>query len=324
MTILVTGAAGFIGSFVAQALIARGDNVIGVDNLNDYYPRSLKTARLALLEPNSSFKFYEADIADFEALTVIVKNSGIKSIIHLAAQAGVRYSLKNPFAYEHSNLSGHISVLEVARHLKVRHLVYASSSSIYGANKKIPFAEEDRTDAPVSLYGATKKANELMSASYARLYGLPQTGLRFFTVYGPWGRPDMAYWIFTEKMLRGEPIQIFNHGDMARDFTYIDDIVSGVLGAHDHPPSANEVFHSIFNLGNDRPENLTTLIQLLEKELGIKAQKEMTGMQDGDVERTWADISRARERFGYDPKVSLADGVARFVHWRRSLPCAFE
>lgn len=324
MTVLVTGAAGFIGSYVAHALLARGDSVIGIDNLNDYYARSLKQARLARLEPHSSFKFHTIDIADSEALTAACENAGIKSIIHLAAQAGVRYSIKNPFAYERSNLAGHLSVLELARCLKTRHLVYASSSSIYGANTETPFSEEHKTDAPVSLYGATKKANELMSSSYARLYGLPQTGLRFFTVYGPWGRPDMAYWIFTEKMLKGEPIEVFNHGDMARDFTYIDDIVSGVLAAHDAPPAAIEPPHQVFNLGNDKPEKLMTLIQLLEKELGIEATKEMRGMQDGDVERTWADIGLARQRLGYAPQTSLAEGVARYVEWRLALPRAFD
>ncbi len=324
MAILVTGAAGFIGSYVAHALLARGDSVIGVDNLNDYYPRSLKQARLARLESNASFKFHKADIADNDALTAICENAEITTIIHLAAQAGVRYSIENPFAYERSNLAGHLSVLELARHLNTQHLVYASSSSIYGANTEIPFSEKHKTDSPVSLYGATKKANELMSSSYARLYNLAQTGLRFFTVYGPWGRPDMAYWLFTEKMLKGEPIKVFNHGDMGRDFTYIDDIVDGVLAAHDTPPTADEIFHQVFNLGNDKPEKLVTLIQLLEKELGVEAKKEMLGMQDGDVERTWADISLARRRLGYAPKVSLADGVAKYVEWRQALPKAFD
>ena len=324
MTILVTGAAGFIGSYVAHALLARGDTVIGVDNLNDYYSLSLKRARLARLEPHSSFSFHKVDIADRGALGAVCENADITTIIHLAAQAGVRYSIQNPFAYERSNLAGHLSILELARQLKTRHLVYASSSSIYGANTKTPFSEDHKTDSPVSLYGATKKANELMSSSYARLYNLAQTGLRFFTVYGPWGRPDMAYWIFTEKMLNGEPIEIFNHGNMARDFTYIDDIVSGVLAAHDTPPTANEPPHQVFNLGNDKPEKLMTLVELLENALGIVAKKEMLGMQDGDVERTWADISLARGRLGYAPRVSLAHGVARFVEWRLALPKAFD
>ncbi len=323
MAVLVTGAAGFIGSYVAHALLARGDSVIGVDNLNDYYPTELKDARLAKLLPHSSFTFHKTDIADFDALAAHCENAGIETIIHLAAQAGVRYSIQNPFAYERSNLAGHLSILELARKLKTKHLVYASSSSIYGANTQIPFSEGHKTDAPVSLYGATKKANELMSSSYARLYELAQTGLRFFTVYGPWGRPDMAYWIFAEKMLKGEPIEVFNHGDMARDFTYIDDIVSGVLAAHDRPPLANEPPHQVFNLGNDKPEKLMTLIQLLEKELGIEAKKEMRGMQDGDVERTWADIGLARQHLGYAPRTSLADGIAQYVAWRLALPNAF-
>ena len=319
MAILVTGAAGFIGSYVSHALIARGLEVIGVDNLNDYYPPSLKHARLARLEQHAAFDFHRIDIADYDALSAALKDRALSSIIHLAAQAGVRYSIENPFAYGRSNLQGHLSILELARRRKAAHLVYASSSSVYGANTEIPFAESHRTDDPVSLYGATKKAGEAMSQSYARLYKLPQTGLRFFTVYGPWGRPDMAYWSFTENMLKGAPIRIFNHGNMGRDFTYIDDIVDGVLAAHDAPPSAEDGHHRVYNLGNDRPEKLMTLISLLEKELGIEAQKEMTGMQAGDVERTWADISRARRDLGYAPKVTLAEGIARFAAWRRTL-----
>ncbi len=324
MAILVTGAAGFIGSHVAARLLARGDQVVGVDNLNDYYTPALKHARLAQFKDNTAFSFHQIDIADYDALLTVAKNARIKSIVHLAAQAGVRYSLENPFAYGRSNLDGHLSVLEVAKTLSVNHLVYASSSSIYGANEQIPFAEDHRTDHPVSLYGATKKANEVMSQSYARLYGLAQTGLRFFTVYGPWGRPDMAYWIFTEKMLKGEPIDIFNRGNMGRDFTYIDDIVEGVIAAHDLPTDRENDFHRVFNLGNDRPEKLMTLIDLLEKELGVKARKNLVGMQKGDVERTWADISRARNELGYKPKITLAQGIARFIAWRRGLAKPFE
>ena len=323
MSILVTGAAGFIGAYVSRALLARGEQVIGVDNLNDYYAPALKRARLDRFASDKGFSFREVDIADDAALRAAVKDEKIASIIHLAAQAGVRYSLENPFAYARSNLLGHLSVLELARSLSVGHLVYASSSSIYGANKSIPFKESDRTDDPVSLYGATKKADELMSASYARLYRIPQTGLRFFTVYGPWGRPDMAYWIFTEKILKGEPINVFNQGAMSRDFTYIDDIVDGVLSALDAPPDAERSFHQVYNLGNDRPEKLMTLIELLENALGAKAEKNLMGMQDGDVERTWADISRARRELGYNPTVTLADGIERFIAWRRSLPKAF-
>jgi len=324
MSVLVTGAAGFIGSYVSHALLARGEQVIGVDNLNDYYTPALKQARLAPLRKEKNFTFHQIDIADHQALSGMLESEAVSSIVHLAAQAGVRYSIENPFVYGRSNLMGHLSILEAARSLKVRHLVYASSSSIYGANKEMPFSETHKTDAPVSLYGATKKSNELMSESYARLYSLPQTGLRFFTVYGPWGRPDMAYWIFTEKMLKGEPIQIFNHGDMGRDFTYIDDIVDGVIAALDRPPGASNVFHRVYNLGNDHPEKLMTMIGLLEKELGVSAKKEMLAMQDGDVKRSWADISGAAADLDYRPKVPLAAGIKRFVAWRRSLPAAFE
>ena len=324
MTILVTGAAGFIGSYVCKALLERGEAVVGVDNLNDYYPPSLKAARLAFLEPYSRFAFHRADIADHETLLSLAQDANITSIIHLAAQAGVRYSIENPFAYGSANLMGHLSVLELARRLKTSHLVYASSSSVYGANTEIPFSEKHRVDNPVSLYGATKKADEVLSESYAKLYGLAQTGLRFFTVYGPWGRPDMAYWGFTEKMLKREPIKVFNHGKMGRDFTYIDDIVDGVLAAHARPPADADGFHAVYNLGNDRPEELMTMIGLLEKELGVKAEMEMLGMQKGDVERTWADIGAARRDLGYDPKIPLAEGIARYVAWRKSLNGPFE
>ena len=235
----------------------------------------------------------------------------------------MRYSIENPFAYSRSNLTGHLSILELARRRDVAHLVYASSSSVYGANDEIPFSEHHRTDSPVSLYGATKKSNELMSECYARLYSLPQTGLRFFTVYGPMGRPDMAYWIFTEKMLKGETIQIFNHGAMGRDFTYIDDIIDGVIAALDRSPGAVNNFHKVYNLGNDRPESLMTLIETLEQELGVTAKKEMLGMQAGDVKKTWADISAAKAELGYSPAVTLTDGLKRFVAWRRSLPAGF-
>lgn len=318
MRILVTGAAGFIGAAVSTALLERGDAVVGVDNLNDYYSPALKQARLDRLVERENFSFRLLDIADYAGLAEFAKGP-FDAIIHLAAQAGVRYSIENPFAYQRSNLEGHLSLLELARSLKVPHFVYASSSSVYGANVKTPFSESDRTDHPVSFYGATKKANEAMSSAYARLYAIPSTGLRFFTVYGPWGRPDMAYLIFAEKMLKGEPIDIFNEGRMGRDFTYIDDIVAGVLAAAAKPPGAADAFHRIFNLGNDRPEDLMTLVSLLEKELGIEATKNFKGMQQGDVERTWADISKARSLLGYDPKVSLAEGVARTIAWRKSL-----
>jgi len=318
MRVLVTGAAGFIGAATALALLDRGDEVVGLDNVNDYYATALKRARLERLAPRKGFAFKEVDIADYDAVLNAAPGP-FDLIIHLAAQAGVRYSIENPFAYARSNLVGHLSIMELGRKLKIPHLVYASSSSVYGANRKTPFSEEDRVDEPVSFYGATKKANEAMSASYARLYALPLTGLRFFTVYGPWGRPDMAYLIFTEKMLKGEPIEIFNEGRMGRDFTYVDDIVAGVLAAAARPPGEADAYHRVFNLGNDRPEELMTLVSLLEKELGIEAKKVFKGMQKGDVERTWADISKARALLGYQPKTSLADGVARTIAWRRGL-----
>ncbi|MCB2111921.1 MAG: NAD-dependent epimerase/dehydratase family protein [Parvularculaceae bacterium] len=318
MRILITGAAGFIGAATSAALLDRGDEVVGVDNLNDYYSVSLKQARLARLNGRKGFAFSQIDIADTKALDSAARGE-FDAIIHLAAQAGVRYSIENPFAYEHSNLQGHLSVLELARRRKIAHLVYASSSSVYGANEKTPFAESDRTDAPVSFYGATKKANEAMSCAYARLYSTPTTGLRFFTVYGPWGRPDMAYLIFTEKMLKGEAIDIFNEGRMGRDFTYIDDIVAGVLAALAHPPGPSDNFHRVYNLGNDKPEELMRLVSLLETELGIEAKKNFIGMQKGDVERTWADISKARTDLGYDPKTSLAEGIEATIAWRKGL-----
>lgn len=318
MRILVTGAAGFIGAATAQALLERGDEVVGLDNVNDYYPTPLKRARLERLAPRKGFSFHEIDIADAAALGRAASGR-FDAIIHLAAQAGVRYSIENPFAYAHSNLDGHLAILELGRRLEIPHLVYASSSSVYGANRKTPFSEDDRADEPVSFYGATKKANEAMSASYARLYAMPLTGLRFFTVYGPWGRPDMACLIFAEKMLKSEPIEIFNEGRMGRDFTYIDDIIGGVLAALARPPDAATAHHRLYNLGNDRPEELMTLVSLLEKELGIEATKVFKGMQKGDVERTWADISRARKELGYDPKTSLSEGVARTIAWRKGL-----
>lgn len=318
MRVLLTGAAGFIGAATTAALLDRGDEVFGVDNINDYYPTALKRARLERLAPRRGFAFHEIDIADHEALTRAAQGP-FDAIIHLAAQAGVRYSIENPFAYARSNLVGHLSVLEIGRRLNVPHLVYASSSSVYGANRKTPFAETDRVDEPVSFYGATKKSDEAMSTSYARLYSLPLTGLRFFTVYGPWGRPDMAYLIFTEKMLKGEPIEIFNDGRMGRDFTFIDDIVAGVLAATANPPGAADAFHRVFNLGNDRPEELMTLVMLLERELGIEAKKVFKGMQKGDVERTWADITKARTLLGYAPKTSLAEGIAKTIAWRKGL-----
>ncbi|MEO1311887.1 MAG: NAD-dependent epimerase/dehydratase family protein [Pseudomonadota bacterium] len=316
MTVLVTGAAGFIGAAVSHALLDRGEAVLGVDNLNDYYRRSLKDARLARLEKRAGFSFQKLDLADADALKAAAQAAGVDRIVHLAAQAGVRYSIENPFAYVASNLQGHVSVLELARAIEPSHTVYASSSSVYGGNTKTPFAEDDVTVDPVSLYGATKMSDELLSNSYARLYGTPLTGLRFFTVYGEWGRPDMAYWIFTEKMLRGETIRVFNNGKMGRDFTYIADVVAGILAALDAPASGTPP-HRVYNIGNDRPEELMTLITSIETALGAEAVKSFEPMQPGDVERTWADITRARSELGYDPKTPLEEGVARFVDWYR-------
>lgn len=316
MAILVTGAAGFIGSETSLALLSRGETVIGIDNLNAYYTPKLKRARLDRLNGQPNFHFIKTDIAEYDTLTAALAGTRITSIIHLAAQAGVRYSITNPFVYAQSNLLGHLSILELARQREVQHLVYASSSSIYGANTKTPFSETDKTDEPVSLYGATKKSDELMAASYARLYHIPHTGLRFFTVYGPWGRPDMAYWIFTEKILKDEPIEIFNNGEMGRDFTFVDDIVSGLIAAHDRAPGSEDDFHRVFNLGNDQPEALMTLVETLENALGKKAEKIMKPMQKGDVKQTWADISRARSLLGYSPKVPLSEGIERYVSWR--------
>jgi len=316
LTVLVTGAAGFIGAAVSHALLDRGDAVLGVDAMNDYYRPALKAARLARLEARDGFAFARLDIADHDALRAAVAGRGVGRIVHLAAQAGVRYSIEAPFAYARSNLDGQLSLLELARTLEPAHTVYASSSSVYGANTKIPFAEDDVVRDPASFYGATKIAGEHMASAYARLYGLPLTGLRFFTVYGEWGRPDMAYWIFTEKVLRGEPIQIFNGGRMGRDFTYVDDIVAGVLAALDRP-AAGAPPHRVYNLGNDRPEELGDLVALVEQATGKTAEKEYLGMQKGDVERTWADISRARAELGYDPKTPLAEALPRFVDWYR-------
>ncbi len=319
MAILVTGAAGFIGFHTAQALLARGDEVIGIDNLNAYYDVSLKDARLRQLEDQAGFTFIRMDLADGNAMATL-RDKPIDRIIHLAAQAGVRYSIDEPRAYADSNLVGQTEVLELARHLTVKHCVYASSSSIYGRNTKIPFSEDDRTDAPASFYGATKKSCELLADSYAALYDLPLTGLRFFTVYGPWGRPDMAYMIFTKKILAGDTIDVFGQGDMGRDFTYVDDCVSGIISALDHPPSASDgkAAHRVFNLGNDKPERLMSLITYIEEHLGETAKKELKPMQPGDVRETWADITKAREILGYDPKTSLKEGLARFSVWYRS------
>lgn len=319
MTTIVTGAAGFIGSHVVERLLARGESVVGVDIFNDYYDPALKAARAARLNDRAGFRMVRMDIAEAEAFSALVRETGARRVVHLAAQAGVRYSLENPFAYERSNLAGHLSVLEACRHAEgFEHLVYASSSSVYGdrPGEGAGFKESDAASEPVSLYAATKRAGELMSSAYARLYGFPQTGLRFFTVYGPWGRPDMAYYSFTQKILAGQPIEVFGQGRMARDFTYIDDIVDGVVGALDRPPPRSE--NRILNIGDSRPVGLMDMIAVLEKALGREAVKIFVPMQPGDVTETYADISKLAALTGYAPKVAVEQGIPRFVEWHRA------
>jgi UDP-glucuronate 4-epimerase len=316
--ILLTGAAGFIGHAVAHRLLARGERVIGVDIVNDYYDPALKEARLATFAGINSFAFERIDIADAAKMAALVGDNKIVRVVHLAAQAGVRHSIENPFAYERSNLAGHLSVIEACRHAEgFEHLVYASSSSVYGEKPMggEGFKEDEPAIDPVSLYAATKRAGELMSQSYAKLYGLPQTGLRFFTVYGPWGRPDMAYFSFTEKILKGEAIEVFGDGKMARDFTYIDDIVDGVIGALDHPPARGE--HRVLNIGDSHPVGLMEMIETLEKAIGHEAVKIMRPMQPGDVTATYADVSKLHALMGYKPKVMLAEGLEKFAAWYR-------
>ena len=316
--VLVTGAAGFIGHAVSTRLVERGERVIGIDNLNDYYDPALKAARLVNLEALDGFRFEEMDVSDADDVKALVQTGGVRRIIHLAAQAGVRYSIDNPFAYQKSNLQGHLSLLEASRHAEdFQHLVYASSSSVYGDKPMggVGFTEDEPVNDPVSLYAATKRSCELMSQSYAKLYGFPQTGLRFFTVYGPWGRPDMAYFGFTRKILAGEPIEVYGEGRMARDFTYIDDIVDGILGALDRPPEPHS--NRILNIGDSRPVGLMEMIRTLEEALGIEAQKIMRPMQPGDVTATYADVSKLNALTGYKPKVTLAEGLPRFVKWWR-------
>lgn len=320
MTILVTGAAGFIGSYVAHALLDRGEEVLGIDNLNAYYPVPLKQARLGRLEDREGFAFRKVDIADLDALKQSVIGHEITKVVHLAAQAGVRYSIENPMSYAHSNLVGHLAILELCRHTEgLEHLVYASSSSVYGLNEKMPFSETDRVDKPVSLYAATKKSGELMSHTYAHLYGIAQTGLRFFTVYGAWGRPDMAYWSFTDKIMRGETIDVFNNGDMRRDYSYIDDIVAGILGSLDTLPEADEsgLRNRIFNIGNKRPEDLMHFIDVIAKAVGKPAKTRFLPMQPGDVYETYADTSAIEAACGFESQTSIEEGIPRFVDWYR-------
>ena len=317
--ILVTGAAGFIGYHASLALLQRGDDVIGLDNLNPYYDVALKRARLDRLAGHHGFRFVQADIADLPALEAALgpASASIERVLHLAAQAGVRYSLEAPEAYVRSNLVGHFNMLQLARRCgSLQHFVYASSSSVYGRSKRIPFSVDDSADRPASLYAATKRGAELLSASYADLYQMPQTGLRFFTVYGPWGRPDMAYFKFTRALLEGEPIDLYNRGAMRRDFTYVDDAIAGVLGALDRPPSDGPK-HRVYNLGNDRPEELSSLLGAIEKACGRKAVCNLLPMQVGDVEATWADISASTKDLGYRPRTTIEEGIGRFVAWYR-------
>jgi len=318
MSVLVTGAAGFIGYHVATALLARGERVIGIDNLNDYYEVSLKEARLARLSPHVNFRFEKLDISDRDAILALGERHGeIDRIVHLAAQAGVRHSLVDPYAYIQSNVMGHVVMLEMARRLKtLRHFVYASSSSVYGANTQMPFSVDDRVDQPNSLYAATKRADELIARTYAHLYRLPATGLRFFTVYGPWGRPDMSPMLFARAILAGEPVRVFNHGEMWRDFTYIDDIVDGVLRALDRP-AVGAPPHAVYNLGNHRCEKLTDYIAAFESAIGAKAQLRLEPMQPGDVPRTYADIESSRRDLGYEPRTPISVGIPKFIAWYR-------
>ena len=331
MKVLVTGAAGFIGMHVSQYLLARGDTVVGLDNLNDYYDVRLKEARLARLTPDPMFRFAKCDVADREAMPRLFAEERFDRVVHLAAQAGVRYSLKNPHSYVDSNLVGFVNILEGCRHTNVAHLAYASSSSVYGGNTRMPFSEHDNVDHPISMYAATKKANELMAHTYSHLFGLPTTGLRFFTVYGPWGRPDMALFLFAKAILEGRPIDVFNNGRMTRDFTYIDDIVEGVVRVLDRTAEGDPAFdpdrpdparssapYRIFNIGNSQPVDLMQYIETLENALGREAQKNFLPMQDGDVPATSADTSDLAAATGFAPATSVQEGVGRFVDWYRS------
>lgn len=331
MKYLVTGAAGFIGFFVTQRLIEQGHSVVGIDNLNDYYDVALKKARLAVLNKLEGFAFKKLDLADREGIASLFTEEKFDRVIHLAAQAGVRYSLENPMAYADSNLVGHLTILEGCRHHNIQHLVYASSSSVYGLNSKTPFATSDSVDHPVSLYAASKKANELMSHTYSHLYGIPTTGLRFFTVYGPWGRPDMALFKFTKAILEGREIDIYNNGNLSRDFTYIDDIVEGIIRIQDVIPEGKDNWtpeagspadssapYAVYNIGNGIPVKLMDFVSALEGALGVEAKKNFMPMQPGDVYQTYADTQGLEAGTGHKPAVSVADGVAKFVEWYKN------
>lgn len=330
-TYLVTGAAGFIGFHLSKRLLDEGCTVIGLDNLNEYYDVNLKKARLAVLEAHKSFAFILADLEDRQAIEITFRTKSIQVVVNLAAQAGVRYSLENPYSYVGSNIVGFINVLEACRHHRVEHLIYASSSSVYGSNENMPFSTSDTVDHPVSLYAATKKSNELMAHTYSHLYNLPTTGLRFFTVYGPWGRPDMALFLFTKAILNDEPIKVFNYGKMERDFTYIDDIIEGVVRVMANPPKPNENFdksnpdpsssyapYKIYNIGNNKPVQLMEFIEKLERHLGKKAKMEFLPLQDGDVPKTYADVSDLERDVSLTPNISIDYGIKQFVKWYKS------
>lgn len=318
--ILVTGAAGFIGFHLSKRLLDEGKKVIGFDNMNPYYDVRLKESRLNILKEYDNFIFIKGDLADKEAVNHIFEQYQPEIVVNLAAQAGVRYSIENPGAYIESNIIGFFNILEACRYHKPKHLIYASSSSVYGANKKVPFSTEDKTDQPVSLYAATKKSNELLAYAYSKLYSIPSTGLRFFTVYGPYGRPDMAYYSFTEKIIKGEPIKVFNNGDMYRDFTYIDDIVEGIFRLLEFIPreDENNVEYKVYNIGNNHPEKLMDFIEILEECIGKKAVKEFYPMQPGDVYQTFADVGDLMEDVGFKPAIKLKIGIEKFIKWYKN------
>ncbi len=331
MKILVTGAAGFIGFHLSNLLLEKGFNVIGIDNLNAYYDVQLKKDRLALLKKHKLFKFYKKDLKNYKSMELVFKEHHPDIVINLAAQAGVRYSIENPFAYVDSNLTGFVNILELCRHYPVKHLIYASSSSVYGGNKLTPFSTNHNVDHPVSLYAATKKSNELMAHTYSHLYGIPTSGLRFFTVYGPWGRPDMAYFSFTKDIVSGKAIKVFNHGQMQRDFTYVDDIVEGIYRLLDKTPVKNENWdertdemsssfasYKVYNIGNNQPVELMKFISVLEKEIGKEAVKEFHEMQAGDVLITYADVSDLEKVIDFKPKTSIEEGLKQFVEWYKT------